>query len=71
MQRANTKSMIFSIPYLISYLSEVITLEPGDILSTGTPAKTAAAKSVPPFMRPGDQVSITIEQIGQLSNPVI
>ena len=71
MQHTSTSSMIFSIPYLISYLSEVMTLEPGDFLSTGTPAKTSAAKSVPPFMKPGDQVSITVEKIGQLANPII
>lgn len=71
MQRTNTQAMIFSIPYLIAYLSKVMTLEPGDILSTGTPAKTSMAKSVPPFMKPGDQVQIQIERIGELTNFVI
>ena len=71
MQQTCTSAMIFSIPYLIAYLSEVMTLEPGDILSTGTPAKTSAAQSVPPFMKPGDEVRIWIEKIGELVNPVL
>jgi len=71
MQHGHTGSMIFSIPYLISYLSEVMTLDPGDIVSTGTPAKTEAAKNVPPFMKPGDRVCIQIEKIGQLANPIV
>jgi 2-keto-4-pentenoate hydratase/2-oxohepta-3-ene-1,7-dioic acid hydratase in catechol pathway len=70
MQQTHTGQMIFSIPYLIAYLSAVMTLEPGDIISTGTPAKTSAAQSVPPFMKPGDEVRIVIEKIGELANPV-
>jgi acylpyruvate hydrolase len=70
MQRANTRNMIFSIPYLIAYLSEVITLEPGDLISTGTPGKTELAKSVPPFIKPGDEVRVAIEKLGELVNPV-
>jgi len=71
MQHTNTGNMIFSIPYQISYLSRVIALEPGDILSTGTPAKTELAKSLPPFMKAGDIVSIQLEGIGVLTNPLI
>ncbi len=71
MQRTNTRHMIFSIPYLIAYLSDVMTLEPGDVISTGTPAKTELARSVPPFMKPGDEVIIHIDQIGELINPVV
>jgi acylpyruvate hydrolase len=71
MQRTNTGQMIFSVAYQISYLSQAMTLEPGDILSTGTPAKTELAKTLPPFMKPGDEVSIHIEKIGQLINPLV
>jgi acylpyruvate hydrolase len=71
MQRTNTSNMIFSIPFVIAYLSAVMTLEPGDVISTGTPAKTDLARSLPPFMKPGDTVSITVERIGVLSNPVV
>jgi len=71
LQRTNTRYMIFSIPWLIAYLSDFMTLEPGDIISTGTPAKTEAAKSVPPFIKPGDQMTLCIERIGELSNPIL
>lgn len=71
LQRGSTANMIFSIPFLIAYLSAVMTLEPGDLLSTGTPAKTALAKSLPPFLKPGDEVSVWIEGIGALTNPVV
>jgi acylpyruvate hydrolase len=71
MQHTNTGNMIFSIRYQISYLSQVMTLEPGDILATGTPAKTELAKSLPPFMKAGDVVSIQIDGIGVLTNPLV
>jgi 2-keto-4-pentenoate hydratase/2-oxohepta-3-ene-1,7-dioic acid hydratase in catechol pathway len=48
-----------------------MTLEPGDLIVTGTPAKTDLAKSVPPFMHPGDVVAVTIEGLGVLENPVM
>jgi len=70
MQRTNTCNMIFSIPFVIAYLSAVMTLEPGDVISTGTPAKTVLARSLPPFMNPGDTVRIAVEKIGELVNPV-
>ena len=71
MQHTNTRNMIFSIPYLIAYLSEVMLLEPGDLISTGTPGKTELAKSVSPFMKPGDEVRVYIEKIGELINPLV
>src|SRR5512143_607651 len=69
MQRTNTRNMIFTIPRLIAYLSDVMTLEPGDVISTGTPAKTGLAASVPPFIKAGDKVKIRIEKVGELINP--
>ena len=71
LQRTSTGSMIFSIPFLIAYLSAVMTLEPGDLISTGTPAKTELAKSIPPFLKPGDTVRVWIEGLGELENPVV
>lgn len=71
LQHTNTRHMIFPIPYLITYLSDVMTLEPGDVISTGTPAKTELAQRLPPFLKPGDRVTIRMEKIGSLSNPVI
>jgi acylpyruvate hydrolase len=69
-QHANTADLIFSIAFLISYLSAVMTLEPGDILLTGTPAKLPAGPETPAFMRPGDVVEITIDRLGTLRNPL-
>jgi acylpyruvate hydrolase len=71
LQRTNTRHMIFSVPFIIAYLSEVMTLEAGDLISTGTPAKTPLAKTIPPFMKAGDRVAITIEKLGELANPVV
>lgn len=70
-QHANTRQMIFPIPALIAYLSAVMTLEPGDVISTGTPARIKSEAGAPSFMRPGDVVTIRIEKIGELSNPVV
>jgi 2-keto-4-pentenoate hydratase/2-oxohepta-3-ene-1,7-dioic acid hydratase in catechol pathway len=70
-QHANTAELIFSIAFLISYLSAVMTLEPGDLLLTGTPAKLPSGPETPAFMRPGDVVEIAIDRLGTLRNPVI
>ena len=69
MQRTNTGNMIFSIPFVIAYLSAVMTLEPGDVISTGTPAKTELPRSLPPFMKPGDTVRIAMEKLGDAGQP--
>jgi acylpyruvate hydrolase len=69
-QRTNTRDLIFRIPFLISYLSQVMTLEPGDVIATGTPAKLPEAAEPKVFLQDGDLVCITIEQIGSLENPV-
>ena len=62
--------LVFDIPYLIETLSRGMTLEPGDIISTGTPAGVGMGFKPPKFLQPGDVVSITIEPIGTLENPV-
>lgn len=69
-QQANTGQMIHGIRAQISYLSEVMTLMPGDLLATGTPAGVGVAMTPPQFLKDGDVVSIEIERIGQLSNTV-
>ena len=61
---ANTNTMLFQIPVLIEYISQYMTLEPGDIIATGTPVH-------PPGLHPGDTVALEIEEIGVLSNPVV
>lgn len=69
-QRANTRDLIFSIPFLISYLTEAMTLEPGDVISTGTPSGTGASAKPPVFLKRGDEMRVRIEKIGELVNRV-
>src|SRR5512143_946402 len=65
-QHTNTGQMIFSIPKLLAYLSDVMTLEPGDVISTGTPGRINVEPGVPHFMKPGDTIAIRVEKIGEL-----
>jgi acylpyruvate hydrolase len=69
-QRVNTKDMIFSVPCLISYISQVMTLEVGDVIATGTPSKLPDAAEQKRFLQAGDVVEITIEKLGVLRNTV-
>ena len=69
-QDAYVSQLIFDIPTLIETLSKVMTLEPGDIIATGTCAGVGIGFNPPKFLQPGDTVSITIEPIGTLENPV-
>ena len=69
-QKINTDKMIFSVPYLISYISQVMTLEVGDVIATGTPAKLPQAAEEKRSLRDGDIVEMSIEKIGVLKNPV-
>lgn len=70
MQQSNTADMIFSVPKLISYLSHQFTLLPGTVIITGTPEGVGVARTPPVFLRPGDTMTIEIDGIGELSNPV-
>jgi acylpyruvate hydrolase len=70
-QEACTSDMVFSVPFLISYVSSLATLEPGDVLLTGTPAGIGCNRNPPAFLRPGDEVRVQIEGVGTLVNPVI
>lgn len=69
MQDGNTRDMVFTIPKLIAYISDNFTLEPGDLILTGTPAGVGHGKQPPRYLQAGDTVSITIEGIGELHNP--
>ncbi|MGC9994771.1 MAG: fumarylacetoacetate hydrolase family protein [Terriglobia bacterium] len=71
MQDSNTNDLIFKIPFLVSYLSQSLTWEPGDLLSTGTPGGVGHHRKPPVHLHPGDTVSITVESIGTLTNPVV
>jgi 2-keto-4-pentenoate hydratase/2-oxohepta-3-ene-1,7-dioic acid hydratase in catechol pathway len=70
MQDSSTEQMIFNVPQTIAYLSGVMTLEPGDVVFTGTPPGVGFARKPPVFLKPGDVVEIEIEGIGVLRNPV-
>ncbi|MCH7616099.1 MAG: fumarylacetoacetate hydrolase family protein [Nitrospinae bacterium] len=70
MQDSTTSDMIFDVPTLISFLSEGTTLLPGTVILTGTPQGVGFARTPPIFLKGGDQVTIDIEGIGALSNPV-
>lgn len=69
-QHSNTGDLIFKIPQLLEFISQDLTLKPGDIISTGTPSGVGVYMNPPVFLKDGDQVEITIERIGILSNPV-
>jgi 2-keto-4-pentenoate hydratase/2-oxohepta-3-ene-1,7-dioic acid hydratase in catechol pathway len=71
MQDSNTSNLIFKVPQLIAYLSSVFTLEPGDIIATGTPAGVGFARKPPRYLMPGDEVRVRIEGLGELVNPVV
>lgn len=70
-QAANTRDLIFSIPKLIACLSAGMTLQPGDIISTGTPAGVGIGFNPPRFLTPGDRVEIQISGIGELANTFV
>jgi len=70
MQSSNTSNLIFKIPFLISYLSQTMTLLPGDILSTGTPGGVGVFRNPPIFLKSGDRLAVTIAGLGTLSNTV-
>jgi 2-keto-4-pentenoate hydratase/2-oxohepta-3-ene-1,7-dioic acid hydratase in catechol pathway len=71
MQNSTTAQLIFKIDYLVSYLSHVCTLLPGDLLYTGTPPGVGTARKPPVYMQPGDVVEVVIPGLGTLRNPVV
>ena len=71
LQNSNTRHLIFRIPELVEYLSSVFTLEPGDVITTGTPAGVGFSHKPPRWLREGDDVVVRIEGLGELRNPVV
>jgi len=71
MQDGNTADMLFRIPSLISYISRQITLDPGDLIVTGTPEGVGVFRHPPVFLEPGDRVRCEIEGIGAVDNPIV
>jgi 2-keto-4-pentenoate hydratase/2-oxohepta-3-ene-1,7-dioic acid hydratase in catechol pathway len=69
-QEANTCDLIFSVEELIVYLSAGVTLEPGDVIATGTPGGVGMSREPPRFLRDGDTVEVYLEGVGTLTNPV-
>jgi len=70
-QNSNTKELIFKIPDLIEFLSSIMTLEAGDIVTTGTPSGVGMAWDPPKWLKPGDEVVVTVEGLGSLRNTCI
>ncbi|MGD0052382.1 MAG: fumarylacetoacetate hydrolase family protein [Vulcanimicrobiaceae bacterium] len=71
LQDSSTSQMVFSVPRLVAELSAVMTLEPGDIVSTGTPAGVGVSRNPRRWIRPGERVRVEIEGIGALENPAV
>jgi 2-keto-4-pentenoate hydratase/2-oxohepta-3-ene-1,7-dioic acid hydratase in catechol pathway len=71
MQNSNTKEFIFGVPHLLWFLSQVMTLEPGDLIFTGTPPGVGIARKPPVLLKPGDVAEVEIEKIGVLKNPCV
>ena len=71
LQKSNTRNLIFKVPELVSHISKVMTLEPGDVISTGTPGGVGFTRRPPIYLQPGDNVEIEVEGIGILRNPVV
>ena len=70
MQDANTKDFLFDVVESLCIITECLTLEPGDVIITGTPAGVGYARTPPVWMAPGDICEIEIEGVGVLSNPI-
>lgn len=71
MQSSNTSKMIFKVAYLVSYLSQGITLEPGDVIASGTPDGVGVFRKPPVLLQPGDVFEVRIEKLGTLRNSVV
>jgi len=71
MQAGNTKNMIFNTNFLLSYLSNFMSLQPGDIVTTGTPAGVGMGMKPPVFLKPGDKIKLSIDNLGEQISKVI
>ena len=70
MQDSTTAQLIFKVDELVAFLSETVTLEPGDVIATGTPPGVGFARTPPVYLKPGDLVEVEVEGLGVLANPV-
>ena len=71
MQSAMTDDMVFDVESLVTIISEAITLEPGDLIVTGTPSGVGLARKPPLYMKPGDVCEVEVEGLGILVNPIV
>ncbi|HZL50882.1 MAG TPA: fumarylacetoacetate hydrolase family protein [Terracidiphilus sp.] len=71
LQNSNTRELIFKIPDLVEYISSITPLLPGDIVSTGTPSGVGMGRTPQHWLKPGDSVTVTVEGLGSLTNPVV
>lgn len=71
MQDSNTSNQIFGVADVVSFVSQAITLEPADLIITGTPAGVGAFRDPPVWLQPGDEIVIEIDGVGRISNPVV
>jgi 2-keto-4-pentenoate hydratase/2-oxohepta-3-ene-1,7-dioic acid hydratase in catechol pathway len=71
LQNSNTRELIFKIPELIEYISSITPLLPGDIVSTGTPSGVGMGRTPQRWLQPGETVTVTIQGLGSLTNPVV
>jgi len=71
MQEGNTRDLIHGISRIISYISDTVTLRPGDVIATGTPGGIGAGRKPPVFLHDGDEVEVTVERIGSVRNPIV
>ena len=71
MQSGNTKNMIFNTNFLISYLSKFMSLQPGDLITTGTPAGVGMGMKPQVFLKPGDNIKITIDYLGEQNSKIV
>jgi 2,4-diketo-3-deoxy-L-fuconate hydrolase len=70
-QNGSTKTMVFGVPYLISYLSRFMSLQPGDVISTGTPPGVGLGQKPPVYLRPGQQMRLGIAGLGEQQQSVV
>ena len=70
-QRSTTANMVFGVPALVSYVSQFMTLLPGDVISTGTPAGVGLGMTPPTYLQPGDEVTLGIDRLGQSRQRVV
>ena len=70
MQTGNTNTMIFNVDYIVSYVSKFMSLQPGDIITTGTPPGVGMGMKPPVFLKPGDKINLSIEELGEQKSEV-